>query len=414
MIRRVIREDRQEDQLSSKVISKSLLKFGEFLQELKLIDESDLSEILNMSSQVRLPLGQALMHSGKISEQELKIALQLHEFAKTLGVPTEVSRKAFNYVCYDGIPIVDAIEKAGWAPPTPPNQDINERSKLGQLLFESGFINEDQLHEATSACKRFGLPIGRVVIMMGAISHADLARALDIQAMLRTGKINEREATEYLTAHKTTRNLNQFSPQQASEKDGKKVFRLGEFLILAGILTETDLMNAVEESITREQPFGKVLISLGLLEPQQLQLALKLQHAIKNNEETVQGACNKLQETFNAEQREWRKSKQEKDGETRQPNNVLFGDLLKMAGLVSENDVTKALEMACQQPSVLGRLLILAGSIDESILLSTLRTQYLLTNGQINIDGAVRGLRYAEEHKVSLDDALDQLGINVG
>src|ERR1700679_1129872 len=112
MIRRVIREDRQEDQLSSKVISKSLLKFGEFLQELKLIDESDLSEILNMSSQVRLPLGQALMHSGKISEQELKIALQLHEFAKTLGVPTEVSRKAFNYVCYDGIPIVDAIEKA--------------------------------------------------------------------------------------------------------------------------------------------------------------------------------------------------------------------------------------------------------------------------------------------------------------
>jgi len=398
----------------SKVISKSLVKFGEFLQELKLIDESDLSEILDMTAQMRMPLGQALMHSGKISEQELKIALQLHEFAKSLGVPTEVSRKAFNFVCYDGIPMVDAIEKAGWAPPTPPTVDINERSKLGQLLFESGFISQDQLKEATSACKRFGLPIGRVVIMMGAISHADLARALDIQAMLRTGKINEREATEYLTAHKTNQELNQFSPSQAAEKDGKKVFRLGEFLILAGLLTETDLMNAVEESITREQPFGKVLISLGLLEPEQLQLALQLQHDIKSNKGTVQDACKKLQETLNAEQREWLKARQV-DGNSAEPkNNVLFGDLLQMAGLVSENDVTKALEVACQHPSVLGRLLILSGTIDESILLSTLRTQYLLTNGQINIENAVRGLKYADEHKVSLDDALDQLGINVG
>jgi hypothetical protein len=398
----------------SKVISKSLVRFGEFLQELKLIDEADLSEILDMATQVRMPLGQALMHSGKISEQELKIALQLHEFAKSLGVPTEVSRRAFNFVCYDGIPIVDAIEKAGWAPPVPPKVDINERSKLGQLLFDSGFISEDQLEEATSACKKFGLPIGRVVIMMGAISHADLARALDIQAMLRTGKITEREATEYLTAHKTNQELSQFSPEQATEKDGKKVFRLGEFLILAGLLTETDLMNAVEESITRELPFGKVLISLGLLEPTQLQLALQLQNAIKNNEETVQGACQKLQETLNSEQREWLKSRQDKPNGGEQSNNILFGDLLKLAGLVSENDVSNALEVACQHPSVLGRLLILAGSIDESILLSTLRTQYLLTNGQINIDNAVLGLRYADEHKVSLDDALDQLGITVG
>src|SRR5262249_21161866 len=161
------------------------------------------------------------------------------------------------------------------------------------------------------------------------------ARALDIQAMLRTGKINEREATEYLTAHRSNQALSQFSPGKAAEKDGKKVFRLGEFLILAGLLTEADLMNAVEESITRDQPFGKVLISLGLLEPQQLQLALQLQNDIKNNQETVQGACKKLQDTLNSEQKEWLKSSE---------TNILFGDLLQKAGLVSEGDVSKALE----------------------------------------------------------------------
>ncbi|HEY9788481.1 MAG TPA: hypothetical protein V6D17_24035, partial [Candidatus Obscuribacterales bacterium] len=92
---------------------------------------------------------------------------------------------------------------------------------------------------------------------------------------------------------------------------------------------------------------------------------------------------------------------------------IRLGDLLTMSGLVDQTDIAEAMELSTRYPSLIGKMLVVAGAIDEAILLAALRCQFLLRNNLLSVEDGIRGLQYAEEHHCSLDDALLELGLVV-
>ncbi len=56
-------------------------------------------------------------------------------------------------------------------------------------------------------------------------------------------------------------------------------------------------------------------------------------------------------------------------------------------------------------------MLVISGAIDEATLISSLRCQYLLKHGLITLEDAIKTLQFAREHQISLDDALEELGL---
>jgi len=93
-------------------------------------------------------------------------------------------------------------------------------------------------------------------------------------------------------------------------------------------------------------------------------------------------------------------------------NNVpMLGELLKMTGFVTDADIHEAVELSNKYPSLIGKMLVISGAIDEATLISTLRCQYLLKHDLISIEDAVRTLQFARENQISLDDALEELGL---
>jgi AraC-like DNA-binding protein len=57
--------------------------------------------------------------------------------------------------------------------------------------------------------------------------------------------------------------------------------RIGELLIRAGFLSQTDLEEALEIAQTTDQRIGQVLLRSGFLTTQQLQYALSVQEQIR-------------------------------------------------------------------------------------------------------------------------------------
>ncbi len=53
-----------------------------------------------------------------------------------------------------------------------------EKKQLGQLLLESGLINEIQLNEALTYQREHGLVLGRAVVSMGLVAESDLLKVL--------------------------------------------------------------------------------------------------------------------------------------------------------------------------------------------------------------------------------------------
>jgi hypothetical protein len=87
--------------------------------------------------------------------------------------------------------------------------------------------------------------------------------------------------------------------------------------------------------------------------------------------------------------------------------------LLKLAGLIKDEDIKQAIELSTKYPSVIGKMLVVAGAIDEATLLAALRCQFLLRHGMIPVETAVQGLQLAQKKHMSIDDALDELGVKL-
>lgn len=84
---------------------------------------------------------------------------------------------------------------------------------------------------------------------------------------------------------------------------------------------------------------------------------------------------------------------------------------MKLCGFVDESEIEAAVGSAHNYPSVIGRMLVINGYIDESTLLAALRCQFLLRNNMIAIDQAIKAMQFAQQSQLSFDDALDELGI---
>jgi hypothetical protein len=89
----------------------------------------------------------------------------------------------------------------------------------------------------------------------------------------------------------------------------------------------------------------------------------------------------------------------------------VLGELLKMTGVVDDEDINEAISLSNKYPSLIGKMLVLSGAIDEATLIASLRCQFLLKHGYLTVDDAINALQYTTKNKVSFDDALDELGI---
>jgi hypothetical protein len=96
-----------------------------------------------------------------------------------------------------------------------------------------------------------------------------------------------------------------------------------------------------------------------------------------------------------------------------QAGSIKLGELLTMSGFIEESDINQAIELGRQHPALLGKMLVSSGAIEEGALLSALRCQFLMRNGHIQVEDAVKALQLARTNRISLDDALDELDVPI-
>jgi hypothetical protein len=178
--------------------------------------------------------------------------------------------------------------------------------------------------------------------------------------------------------------------------------------MLAGVLTEGDMLNVLEIGLTATKSLGDTLIERGLIAKPVLDLALKMQDMISDGSIEIRAAAAALQELASTGKApDPAKLAAADEGEVR------LGDLLQQTGLVDDEDIRDAIDLSSTFPAVIGKMLVVAGSIDEGTLLAALRCQFLIRNKAINEHEATQALVYAQRHRISLDDSLEELGIRI-
>jgi hypothetical protein len=376
------------------------IKFGDLLVRLSLIKETDLVDSLKVAPQFGLPLGRTLVLSGLLSENELQLAIEVQTLVNHKGYSLESARKAAQMVRVDGISPTEALTKTGV-------EGTIDKTTLGSLLLEAGAITPQQLTDAQKVGYETGIRLGRALVLHGVISHNLLTKALDLQSMIRQRKLSPQQTIDLLVAEVSkasgsslAMNLEAHSLKPAP---AKKQVRFGEFLVLCGLATEAEILKL---SLNKQRSLGEAIVDLGLISRKIFDKAFVLHEEVCAGTVALGDATDEIHKlVFGGA------ASLTSKGADGSHNPVVLGELLKITGLVNDSDIMEAIELSNKYPSLIGKMLVVSGAIDEATLIASLRCQYLLKYGYISMQDAIRCLQYTKNNRVSFDDALEELGI---
>lgn len=244
-----------------------------------IITQDQLARAMASSARTGESISKILVKNNIVTEETMRTAALAHGLIHENLISVDLATDVIFKSVVEEISLEEAFEKLGITP------DFHLVSaRLSQILRESKVINEQDLDSAIEASLSSGLPLGRVLVIRNVVPEAIAYAALSAQMYIKEGKITSQKAIEALrlTVQK------QLSLDSALKELGymptsrMEPFRLGELLVAADLVSEIDLLSAVEKRLGEDLPIGQILLRHNLITNGLLQKALKLQDLVNN------------------------------------------------------------------------------------------------------------------------------------
>jgi len=388
---------------------------GDLLVKAGVISQKQLDEAIKLSGSKHLQLGQMLIMGGSINAAQLQAAVDAQSLVRDRTIDLNEALKVLKQACKSGQSISDVLASAQT------KQAGSQTNKLGEVLLEAGLINSDQFSKAMQRSLATGLPLGRILVLNNTLADAVLSLALDLQVRIRDEMIGRMEAIDALRDAAGIEgddlpDPNRVAQAQAALKAPRKHgVRIGEMFVRAGLLTETDVMNALETGLATDQLIGQVLVGQGFITDQILEAALGLQKMVDANQLEIDKAI----DTLSVIQSQGITYDEAVESlhivETKTTETISFDHMLVLSRVLTESQIADAFHAAMEQAKIVGQILLMTGHIDKNTLKAALRAHFLLQKGAISQDDAVVGLDYCmhSSNKLSFDGALQELGWDI-
>lgn len=380
---------------------------GDLLVKSDLVTLGQFADAMPISLKTGLPVGRVLVGSGFLTEPEFKAAVMAQSLVRENLLPMDLAINSLRLARQKRLSFDEALTELGWR-----SEYYETTNRLGDLLVEAGCLDQKDLDEALDACFTSGLPLGRVLVLRGMVNEMLTYAALTAQVLLREGNIDREQALEGLkgVAQRKITMEESLDQQGLSARRGHTI-RLGELLMLANLVSEIDLLSAVERGMLDEQPIGQVLVRVGLITEQTLEQALILQEAVtKAHIRPLDAAeiLKKVRKTGMSIERaldELRNKDQGKNSDTME-----VPELLRAAGLLSHTDMIKSIDCSSVTGTPVEEVLTSLRLVDVNTVDAAARCCYLLKQGQISQEQCVFALQTWIGSRKSIDEILANVG----
>jgi len=342
---------------------------GELLLKSGVIKQHQLDEALKLAGNKHMQIGQMLIMARYITQKDLQAAIDGQIALRDRILDMNTVLKALSIAHRSNITFAEASQQ----------QSSHETAlvpthKLGQLLLEANLINPEQLSAAVQKSMATGLPVGRILILNNVITETIVAAALEVLIKMRDGNVGHEEAVAYLSEVVNTKAMDNIGVAVLEEASvfnaqpvlsTRKSIRLGEFLVLANILSETDVMNALEFSLVAEKPLGEALLEHGYITREIMGSALKLQSLIESDTLDAQKAAQCLN-MVHVNSIGLTEALEKVNSAVPDGSQLEFRKMLVDSQLITDQDVNVALELAASNPRILAQILAQTGYLNSA------------------------------------------------
>lgn len=380
-------------------------RLGDLLVQAGVLSPPQLQEAVKHSRSKKLQIGQVLVMSGHLTPKDLQVALEAQSMLRDHTIDINIAVQCIKVARKIGASFADVLEDY--------DASAAKRArtgKLGELLVDASIISQDQLSQAMEQGLNTGMPLGRMLVLNEAIQAEFLEKALDIQVRLRDEMMTREEAIKSLQELAGVEATAGKEEEKKPEKK-KQIVRLGELLVMAGILSENDVMDALEWGLANQQPIGTVLVSQQLISQELLDAALFFQTCVKSDELDPLKACECLSEVFSTGVSPEEALKEVTDSATIEAPDkppIDYRTLVKMARVVTDEDIDKAFDITAHDAALIGKVLVLTGFMDVPTLQATLRCYQMISKGWLSPDDAIAALDYCLHQSQSASPSFEQ------
>jgi tetratricopeptide (TPR) repeat protein len=390
------------DMAQQELSKKDTLPIGDLLIDLGLINKQDLQQAKRISKDTGLPIGRVLIMSGWMEEQHLQIVLDAQVHLREGRLSTEKAKAIIDRAFKENVAFETAASDMGLS--------LDNKTRLGELLISADLVTEDQLKAGLETSASSFLPIGRTLVLSGVLSEELLTTAINAQKLLRAQKITRKQAIEGIKAAKQRAPE---PPPQGRQRHFYKLparnsVRLGELLIAADALTETQLSSAVEIGLVNGLSLGQVLIEMGLVEPQALDASLALQKMLADEKLGMEAASRILFRICHEKITLSEALRTTTDVAPHSEDRSLL-QFLKLNQQISESDLKKLADFVLRDSPVMAKALVRANVLSEEMVNNAYRCQQLWQRGAISLEHACITLNHARNNQITVEEALHEL-----
>lgn len=249
-------------------------------------------------------------------------------------------------------------------------------------------VSENDRNAALTDARKLSLPLGLALRMHNAVDLELLHNAVTAQALLRDSVILPQHAREAMSV--VIRKRIQFNlalDLLGIEVGSKKRCRLGELLIESETLNRDLLKSRLACAKATGLPLGRVVSNLADVPMDVIDVALKLQAQVRAGTMSREEAINQL---YSARRNNAVISNV---SQSLMEQRTQLGQLLSMAGLITEKDVEYALIMSSAEGKFLGEALTSLNLIKPYEVHAALEVQHMIRNNKISFNQGLNQLK---------------------
>lgn len=273
---------------------------------------------------------------------------------------------------------------------------------IGELLVQWQLVSENDRNAALTDARKLALPFGLALRLHDALDMELLHNAVTAQALLRDNVILPQHAREAMAV--VMRKRIQFAlalDLLGIDIGSKKRCRLGELLQESDTLDRDLLKSRLNCAKQTGLPLGRVVFNLADVPKDVIDVALKVQAQIRAGAISREEGINQLYATRRSNAVITSVSHSLMEQRTQ------LGQLLNMAGLISEKDVEYALIMSSAEGKALGEALTSLKLIKPHEVHAALEVQHMIRANRLSFN---QGLNQLKKLLSGSDDSNDRTG----
>jgi hypothetical protein len=386
----------------------TLVQIGQLLTRSGLLSDDDLAGALIRSRERGLPIGTVLLTMGCLRQGELRAAVEAQSMVNDGLINADLAATALAQAAGAGTSFEQALTHLGYQTKTA----TSHTNRLGELLIDAGYIDEEHLAECLTMSMDTGMPLGRVLAFKRSVADDLLIAGLKAQRMIREGSITRDAGLQVLKAVKE----NKVSIEQSLVDSGlfkvkpKRSTPVGYLLVEAGFLDEVNLMTCVELSLTQGKTIVDVLVSEGYTLSALAKACLAIQQLIDHGtlQKDLGVQALRLMDTRGySQERAVAAAGLPPCDENRK---LLMQELFILSGQAEPKDIAPISAHDYAEFDEFAAILNDAVHITDCMVEAMARSLYLIDIKILMIEDAVMALHYARRSGVSVDESLTAMG----